>query len=240
MRPEQSRRTPARPSSAAASPFRPPSRMTPAESLRRPPGGCASPASVAIATPPIRIHTSGWLNTGADASRHARHTTRPVIKPYRQTAKASSATAGHGHPASAASIASPDVATLASSQPPRARSRRPVQPRCHTSRTVSGNNTSHASAATTPRMACKAGSRVATTAQAATNVNSCSSTSRSPMSGRGRGRDDHHHRQHNGREYSQPAADAVEAVIGRRDRHDAGRHHRRERVGSHASSSTTR
>ena len=67
---------------------------------------------------------SGCLNSGADGSWHVRQTTNPVITPYTKIAKANSAMAHQAYPESAASIANPDVATLASSQPRRRPGRR--------------------------------------------------------------------------------------------------------------------
>ncbi len=56
----------------------------------------------------------------------------------------------------------------------------------------------------------------------------------------GTGSRDDEHRQRNGGHDRQRDTDDVDAVIRGGDRHDAGRHHRREGVGPHRSSSTTR
>ena len=130
---------------------------------------------------------SGCLNSGADGSWHVRQTTNPVITPYTQIAKANSAMANHGVSRIRGEYRQPGCRDARQFPAATARSRSPIQRWRHSSRTVGIARPSHANAAAIPRDARVTGadgSRVPTTAHAATNVNSCSGTSRSSKSGR--------------------------------------------------------
>ena len=74
--------------------------------------------TLAIAAPPIRIHMCGCRRSGADESCTARDTISPVITKYRMIAAHQKNAPRKTILKSAIRMASPDVATLANSQPP--------------------------------------------------------------------------------------------------------------------------
>ncbi len=113
---------------------------------------------------------SGCSNSGAEESCTARQTTSPVIARYTPIATTQNSTARKTIFRSAVTIANPDVATLASSQPPCARSRRPAPRSRHMRRATTGASESQPCnaipASTHSTIRCSA-SRAPTTAQAA-------------------------------------------------------------------------
>ncbi|BBX00401.1 hypothetical protein MMOR_13370 [Mycolicibacterium moriokaense] len=90
--------------------------------------------------PPIRIQTFGCASSGDDASCRTRHNTSVVIATYTTRPSSQNTTAQNKTSSCAETIANPDVATAASSQPPCARSRRPVQRCRHIDRIANGTN----------------------------------------------------------------------------------------------------
>ena len=92
---------------------------------RRPCGCDRPPASRSLHRPSGSRCRAASTQSPTGRGTHARQPSRSSMRTHRSPTPAARPPAPR-HPESAASIASPDVATLANSQPPRARSRSPI------------------------------------------------------------------------------------------------------------------
>ena len=180
---------------------------------------------------------SGCLNSGADGSWHVRQTTNPVITPYTQIAKANSAIATHGvsrirgeyrqpgcsdarqFPAATGAVTQPDPAVTPHQPGGRHRQTEPRQ--------RSGD----------PKSRVREGRRMQSRTHDGASRDKCEQLQRHieivEVGTQPHDRRNHQGRQQDRRDTGQYVADDVIAVIGCGYRHDAGRHHRRERIRFH-------